>query len=335
MARRWKYRPEGSNWGEFGDDDQLGSLNYIAPDAVLRAIGEVRSGLSFCLSLPLDYPGGRKLAAHRAPPILRTVERKGKPYFNHSFHEEGGYCDVGSDDYVTLWTQYSTQWDGLCHIGAAFDIHGSGQPTPCYYNGYVAGQEIVPPEYRPDGADTPLGIDRFAVKAIQTRGVLIDIDRYYGRLCQTIGFRELQDVIRQDRVDIQPGDIVCLHTGYADEVLKMRRDPDETALHGICAALDGSDLRLHDWLSECRIAALVADNYAVERIDPKRKGAPHLLPLHHHCLFKRGMPLGELWHLGELAAWLRAHGRTSFLLTAPPLRLAGAVGSPVTPVATV
>jgi hypothetical protein len=59
------------------------------------------------------------------------------------------------------------------------------------------------------------------------------------------------------------------------------------------------------------------------------------VPLHHHCLFKRGVPLGELWQLTELAGWLRSRGRTSFLLTAPPLRLPGAVGSPVTPVATV
>ena len=45
--------------------------------------------------------------------------------------------------------------------------------------------------------------------------------------------------------------------------------------------------------------------------------------------------LGELWHLTRLADWLRANNRSRFLLTAPPLRLPGAVGSPVTPVATV
>ncbi len=68
---------------------------------------------------------------------------------------------------------------------------------------------------------------------------------------------------------------------------------------------------------------------------PACDGACAALPLHQHCLFKLGIHLGELWHLSELAAWLRAHGRTRFLLTAPPLRLPGAVGSPTTPVATV
>jgi kynurenine formamidase len=59
------------------------------------------------------------------------------------------------------------------------------------------------------------------------------------------------------------------------------------------------------------------------------------LPLHEHCLFKLCVHLGELWLLAVLAEWLDAHGRSRFLLTAPPLRLTRAVGSPVTPVATV
>jgi len=59
------------------------------------------------------------------------------------------------------------------------------------------------------------------------------------------------------------------------------------------------------------------------------------LPLHTHCLFKLGIHLGELWYLEELALWLRANRRSAFLLTAPPLRLPGAVGSPLTPIATV
>jgi hypothetical protein len=52
-------------------------------------------------------------------------------------------------------------------------------------------------------------------------------------------------------------------------------------------------------------------------------------------LFKLGLNLGELWYLTELASWLHNHKRNRFLLTAPPLRLPGAVGSPVTPIATV
>jgi kynurenine formamidase len=59
------------------------------------------------------------------------------------------------------------------------------------------------------------------------------------------------------------------------------------------------------------------------------------LPIHDLCLFKQGIFLGELWYLEELANWLQAHERSSFLLTAPPLRLPGSVGSPLTGIATV
>jgi kynurenine formamidase len=337
MTKRWTRRPEGSNWGEFGEDDQLGSLNYITPDCVLRAVGEVQAGLSFCLSLPLDYPGGRALAPHRFPPVLRPTERKGQPYFNFSFSQLAGHlCDVGCDDAVTLCTQYSTQWDSFAHIGAAFDLDGDGKPVPCFYNGFRTGEHILAPDERPDGLAMPLGIDRFAEKAIQSRGVLIDIDRHLGRDKQTIGLAPLLEIIARDGIAIRPGDIVCLHTGFGDELMKMKGNPDPHRLHNMCAALDGAEEALQNWLSETRIAALVADNFAVERLEPgvMPQGC-HFLPLHHHCLFKRGIPLGELWLLTPLARWLADNGRSSFLLTAPPLRLPGAIGSPLTPVATV
>jgi len=77
-------------------------------------------------------------------------------------------------------------------------------------------------------------------------------------------------------------------------------------------------------------------HYAVEHYPAReQEGQRPALPLHQHCLFKLGVPLGELWWLNDLAAFLRRAGRSRCLLTAPPLRLPGAAGSPVTPVATV
>lgn len=334
MSRRWKHRPEGSNWGDFGDDDQLGSLNYIAAAERLAAAREIQHGIAFGLSLPLDYPGGRVLAPHRHPPILAPTERKGAPYFNFSFRREGGgFCDVGCDDVVTLCTQYSTQWDSFAHIGCEFDADGDGVPELCFYNGYRAGTHIKPPAERDGKLAMPLGIDAFAAKPIQGRGILIDLAHHYGREGRTVSFRDVEAVLRADDIAVARGDIVCFHTGFADELLRMGGQPDER-VHTMCAALDGSDATLLSWISQSGIAAIVADNYAVERIDPGAQ-RPAFVPLHQHCLFKRGIPLGELWYLTELAGWLRSHGRRRFFLTAPPLRLPGAVGSPATPVATV
>ena len=107
-------------------------------------------------------------------------------------------------------------------------------------------------------------------------------------------------------------------------------------VQSVCAVLDGRDERLLQWITDSNISALIADNYAVENhAGAKPSGRCAMLPLHEHCLFKLGLPLGEIWYLSELAQWMRANRRTRFMLTAPPLRLPGAVGSPATPIATV
>jgi hypothetical protein len=65
---RWKNRPEGSNWGDFGADDQRGKMNLLTPAIRLAAMLEVREGIAFTLSLPLDYPGGVTPALERKAP---------------------------------------------------------------------------------------------------------------------------------------------------------------------------------------------------------------------------------------------------------------------------
>jgi len=142
MTKRWKQRPDGSNWGEFGDDDQLGCLNYITKKQVLQAASEIREGLSFSLSLPLDYPGGSGLNPRRQPPILRPTMRDGAPNFNATFSDSS---DVICDDLVIMHLQYSTQWDALCHVGSRFDADDDGEAEMVYYNGYRGGEDIAGP----------------------------------------------------------------------------------------------------------------------------------------------------------------------------------------------
>src|SRR5262249_53265189 len=222
MTRRWKRRPEGSNWGEFGDDDQLGSLNYIDAAAVLRAAREIGEGRSFCLSLPLDYPGGRSLAPIRFPPTLKPTDRDGTPVFNQQARfRTHMFCDVVCDDQVLMCTQYSTQWDSFAHVGSIFDLNDDGKEVPCFYNGYRAGLDVVPPEMRGDDYTMTLGIDRFAVKAIQSRGVMVDLEKHFGRAEKSVTFEEMQNVMIHDGVTVEAGDMVCIHTGFGAELLKM------------------------------------------------------------------------------------------------------------------
>ncbi|QRG08488.1 cyclase family protein [Xanthobacter dioxanivorans] len=339
---RWVHRPEGSTWGDFGADDQLGRLNLLTPAKVRQGIAEVREGRTFCLSLPLDRPGGKALNPRRGPPVLSPTGPAEKPRWNQCLcHDEAGLLDVACDDKVEIALQYSTQWDALVHVGAMFDADGDGVPEPVYYNGFRAGTDV------PDASQAAasgrafgalkLGIENAAAHGVQGRGVLVDLFARFGETRRFVGYDDLMAALDADRVAVEPGDILCLYTGFADLVMRMDGAPDPAVLSHACAVLDGRDARLLRWISDSQIAAIAADNYAVEGL-PARAfagGANAAMPLHHHCLFKLGLPLGELWWFEALAAHLRVAGRNRFLLTAPPLRLPGAAGSPVTPIATV
>lgn len=353
-SRRWTQRPAGSTWGDFGADDQLGRLNLLTAERRRAAAAEVREGLAFCLSLPLDYPGGSVLNPRRKPPQLRPTTLRGQPFMNQAMRQfDARNTDVICDDQVTMSLQYSTQWDSFAHVGSWFDADGDGEPEKVYYNGWRAHEHILGPGDRlladcgcADGASKALalGIENFATAALQGRGVLVDlaahtnVDGRHPRVA--VDHARLMQILQQDGVVVEPGDILLLHTGFAEVLLGMQREPDGERLHASGAVLDGRDPALLQWISDSGVAAICADNYAVEAYparepDGGSSAERAALPLHEHCLFKLGVPLGELWWLGELAAWLRAHGRSRCLLTAPPLRLPGAVGSPVTPVATV
>lgn len=348
---RWTHRPPGSNWGDFGDEDQAGRLNLITREKILQGVAEVREGLSFNLSLPLDVPGGNVLNPRRHPPVLRPTLRNGQPNMNYALSmDDPAHTDVVSDDLVILHTQYSTQWDSLAHVGSLFDTNGDGVKESVYYNGYRADTHIHsadeasdagvfnhgPITQRSTSGAQALGIEKMSERCVQGRAVMIDLRAHLGDARVLVDYAILSGILTADAIHIEPGDMVCLHTGFADKLLGMNRHPDAKILADCGAVLDGRDGALLDWITRSGLSVLVADNYAVEAHPATpQTGCYATLPLHEHCLFKLGIHLGELWHLTPLAAWLRAHRRHRFLLTAPPLRLPGAVGSPVTPIATV
>lgn len=332
--QRWKCRPEGANWGDFGSDDQLGRMNLITPEIRRAAAAEIREGIAFSLSLPLDYPGWPVGAMGREAPRRFATEHEGVPAFNFPFHHMvPGSTDYVCDDAVTLFTQYSTQWDSLAHWGRLFDLDGTGAPVACYYNGYRAGTDLVSGEAGRAPEARRLGIEHLAQHGAQGRGVLVDIT---GR--GSVGWKGLRDAMADQSVRLREGDFLLSWTGYDDALLAMNKRPDPSRLHAVAASLDGSDPDLLSFIADSGIVAICSDHPAVETVPAGADACADgrtFLPLHELCLFKLGIHLGELWRLGDLARWLRAQRRSACFLTAPPLRLPGAVGSPLTPVATV
>ncbi|AVQ80948.1 MULTISPECIES: cyclase family protein [unclassified Variovorax] len=352
--QRWKHAPDGSTWGEFGADDQRGRMNLVDRSKVLQGVAEVKLGKTFCLSLPLDVPGGMTMNPRRMPAQTFATLRDGKSAGAQGFcwsylDEDTTLTDVVCDEVLVMNTQYSTQWDSLAHMGSRFDADGDGQPEAVFYNGFRAGVEIrsskedekAPVDWMrfPAPRAEALGIENLAEHGAQGRGVMVDLEHHIGRRREAVGYERLMRILEQDRVEIEAGDMVCIHTGFADTLLAMNRQPDLKKLHETGSGLDGNDARLLNWIVDVRLSCLLADNPAVELVVPRLTQPTPIrgprLPLHEHCLFKNGIHLGELWHLTPLAKWLREHGRSRFLLTAPPLRLPGAAGSPATPIATV
>jgi kynurenine formamidase len=345
-AVRWTRRPDGSNWGDFGPDDEIGRLNLLTEAHLCAAAKEVREGKNFCLSLPLDCPRNVSLNPRRFSPVLEFSRRGDEPVCGWPMDRiHPGQTDVICDDRVTLSTQYSTQWDALCHIGQVYDAHGHGVRAATFYNGFHSNVHICGPvDYQHGNApvDGPygarkLGIDTLAQTCMQGRGVMIDLHAHFGLASHAVSFAELEHIMQIDKVEVGEGDFVCFRTGFDRALMERYDDASAPFDPHACAGLDGRDRRLLEWVTDSGLVALISDNEAVEVLpDPKSyEGIGSRIPLHEHCLFKLGIPLGEMFLLSDLADWLRAADRSRFLLTAPPLRLPGAVGSPVTGVATV
>lgn len=358
-GQRWKKRPEGSNWGDFGPDDQIGRLNLLTPEKVRQGAAEIRTGQKFCLSLPLDYPGGTALHPRRQPPQLRPVAHEGgRPFFSFPLSEfDEHLTDVICDDAALIYMQYSTQWDSLAHVGHLFDADDDGVPEKRFYNGYRGDLDIVAAGSDPRDADASvakaLGIETMAEACVQGRAVLIDLHAHFGRQKKLVGYEDLMQVLERDDVVVEEGDMACFHTGFGQMLMDMKGQPDAALLEKSCAALDGRDRRLLQWITDSGVVAMIADNFGVEAIptreemrfagddpsDGAAEGCGHgshaFLGMHEHCLYKLGIPLGELWYLTPLADALRQSGRSRFMLTAPPLRLPGAVGSPACPIGTI
>jgi kynurenine formamidase len=139
-------------------------------------------------------------------------------------------------------------------------------------------------------------------------------------------------------VRIDAGDILLLHTGWAERYLAMT--PEQRASRRGSPGLHQSEEML-GWLWDHRISLVAADNGGLEAFpidvnsgfvrpdeSPPERGPSHNGLMHRQLIALLGMVIGELWRLHDLAEACAADGRYEFLLTAKPLNLVGGVGSP-------
>lgn len=141
----------------------------------------------------------------------------------------------------------------------------------------------------PSGAHA-LGLEHMAEACVQGRAVIIDLHAHFGREHRHVGYDDLRRVMDADGVTVEPGDMVCLHTGFAQMLVEMDGRPDPHAPEHSCAVLDGRDQRLLNWIAFSDLSVLAADTYAVEAHPAGGCDAPthSAEPLHELCLFKLG-----------------------------------------------
>ena len=146
---------------------------------------------------------------------------------------------------------------------------------------------------------------------------MIDLRARFGDERQLVGYDELMRVMAADKTTVEPGDMVCLHTGFARAHPFHGPQARSGFLHGACAVLNGRDQRLLDWISSERSGSLDCRQLCGRSLSllPGAEPCCSILPLPSICLFKNGIPLGELWRLTPLANSAARARRSRFLLT--------------------
>jgi kynurenine formamidase len=299
------------NWGKWGDDDQLGTLNYIDAEKIKQAATLVRRGAVFSLAVPFDQQGPQSGRNNRFNPVHTMIitgtdaAAGAQSFFPHGFGT--------ADDVVTMPLQCGTQWDGLSHI---FD---RGK----MWNGYDAA-EVSSLGARRNGIEQ-------ATDRIMSRGVLLDIARAKGTVSLEPGYAITSDDLDACIAEQGPsssvgrGDVVLVRTGQ----LGVSRNEKWKGYDGGHAP--GLSFHCAGWLHGKEIAAVATDTWGFEVRPNELTGS--FQPLHQVVIPNVGLLVGEIFDLDELAADCADDGVYEFMFVAPPLPITGAVGSPVNPYA--
>ncbi|AMK19954.1 MULTISPECIES: cyclase family protein [Sphingobium] len=301
-----------SNWGRWGEEDRIGTLNHIAPEHLVAAAALIRHGRIFDLALPLDRNGPQMGLGGRTNPVhLLNCSPSDTESFNEHLIGPKGMINV--DDFIMMPLQCATQWDGLAHVG--YDN--------LFYNN-VPEKTITT-----NAGSTRLSIHQTIAKGIAGRGVLLDIAALKGVDRLDPGYvitpEDMEAAERRQKVTAGPGDILLFRTGY------LRHFTVDRAPGAYWNGEPGIDLSCVEWLHNRQIAALASDNWGIEVVPPN----PERLIMQVHCVLIRdmGMTLGEMFDLDALAADCESDRVWEFFFIAPPLKVSNGVGSPITPIA--
>jgi kynurenine formamidase len=298
------------NWGRWGAEDRIGTLNHIEPQMIQDAAKLVRKGEVFAMGIPLNNKGPQSgLFGGRWNPI-HTMLATGTDAIAGRFDETNKLRFA--DDALNMPVQAATHWDSLGHIFLDDKM----------YNNLDA--KLVD-----GGGVQELGIEHTRAKMVG-RGVLLDVPRYKGLPWLEDGYGisndELDAVAAKQGVEIRKGDFVIVRTGQMERCLSEGK-------WGNYAGGDAPGVKFENcyWSHEKQIAAICSDTWGVE-VRPNETTDVQQ-PWHWVVIPAIGLTMGEMFYVKELAEACAADGNYEFLFTGPPLVITGGTGSPINPLA--
>jgi kynurenine formamidase len=299
------------NWGKWGDDDEVGALNYLDAAQVLRGVAAARQGKVFTLQVDVGRKGGDPVWPGRAGAIRTQVIDKGHWISGRAPNFPGGL--EYADDFVSMFLQGSTQYDALGHVWYDDTL----------WNGYPASSTC--------GGMTKASVYPIAARGVVGHGVLLDMARHRGKDVlgkgETFTHEDLMACAEAQGTPIEKRDILIVRTGwigsfYTTEQSEFYADFVEPGLT--------YSPELVQWFADMEIPNLVTDTIANEVTSDPETGV--VLPLHAALMRNLGITLTEIASLDTLAADCAEDRQFDFLYTAGPLKIVDGTGAPVNPV---
>ena len=309
-----EYSEKYKNWGKWGPDDEIGTLNYTTPENIVAAAQLVKKGKVISLGLNYDQYGpqgarSKYPAMGRFNPV-HLMTRTGTDAYAGILDSRG---IRGTDDILIMPLQSGTQWDGLGHI--LYENYT--------WNGYDC--RVIS-----SAGAAKNGIEKTKTKMVG-RGVFLDIPKMLGVEWLEDGYPvtgdDLDKACKAHKVEVKRGDYVIVRTGMMERCL---HDQSWDGYPGGDAP--GLAFESIDWIQSKQIAGIATDTWGAE-VRPNETDENINQPWHWIVIPIMGLTVGEIFYLGDLAKDCNEDNVHEFMFVAPALPVTGAVGSPTNPLA--
>jgi kynurenine formamidase len=300
-----------SNWGKWGPDDEIGSLNYLTPTEVIRGVRHVKQGKVITLQRLINNPGGDPVSQGRTEARVSMLTDESSWDKTEAPQLPGGVHYA--DDYIETFLHGSSHYDALGHVWCDGKI----------WNGYDARSTV--------GGMRKASVLPIAEKGVVGRGILLDMARYRGKAAlakgETFTYEDLQACAASQDTKIENRDILLVRTGFLNAFYEVRRKEfyEDFNEPGLTYSLE-----LVRWFQDMEIPNLVTDTIANEVTVEPNTG--FVLTLHCALMRNLGVSFTEIIDLNRLAEDCATDNQWTFLYVAAPLKVVAGTGSLVNPV---